>query len=829
MNNKRRFGSIIAVLAPALGGIAGCMAAEGDSASVAQSVVAADGGVSDGGTTPFVEAPRPPTVRTAADVAAFLDGVARRAGGHTLGGASTASLTGLVPRTPHPKRTVGWTCPELTGPSVIRFKFVDGTGIRLNQSQQFATINPGGLTSTQQTELDAINLLAESRDRAFDQTDAELLSMKNDAEKYSGEEMPDLTLWFDLLVTNTFVDPASSDSATCAAMKTRLQWLNSLSIVEVARPMYAITLPVFPSPPASTDIAPTTTTTLEPPHMGPLPGLDSPLLNPWLSSDFLPGWRGQGVAMVDIENSLVSFTHEKVNVYELPGGEQSASALGSAHALAAQSAAFGTAFSGNDEANPRYGTRGFAPNVGRGFSPSSDTCWGFFTCPDIAEAALRATQQTSIGDVTWLEVSPQSSSIVGARWNWAPAETEDDTYDVIRTSAAIGMVIIEPSGNDGLSIDSIVNDEPNSGALITGANVPVAPLGRANFSNFGSRLLLNAWGSAVFHAHSPVFGPDYSGFGGPLATLPSGTNVTGQQYWNGFNGTSSASALVAGAVAQYSAVFRQAFGHPMGRPGFDRAQMIARVAAQRGTAVASIGFQPEVVRTVADSILVTRLPACGTTIRDPHSSDASITIPSGIAFVAASWSPTGCAYSASAYNSAGATISEMEFGSDRGPVDLGYNPDRSFAIEANIRVSSDAAWQGIVAKEDPRNYSLWVTPTGGPVPGALHFSYQLAGSTTLCALYGDSRVDDGLTHHVAVRFDRRTSPTPIVSFFVDGVANGVRIGCAPGAPQAGGGAGANTLYIGRSFRPGSAVGNVRLFHRWVGDDEIAFHSANGST
>ena len=267
----------------------------------------------------------------------------------------------------------------------------------------------------------------------------------------------------------------------------------------------------------------------------------------------------------------------------------------------------------------------------------------------------------------------------------------------------------------------------------------------------------------------------------------------------------------------------------MGRPGFDRAQMLTRVAAQRGTAISNLGVQPEVVWTVSESILVTRIPGCGTTIRDPHASDAVITIPSGTTSIFTPWSFTGCAYTATVFDSPGATVTEMEFGSDRGPIDLGYNPDGSFTIEANVVIQPDFVWQGIVVKESPRNYGLWVTPSTWPSAGTLHFSYHPVGSSSLCPFYGNTRIDDGLPHHVAVRFDRRVGSTPLVSFFVDGVLDGEQFGCTTTAPLAGGGSGANILRIGSLFRPGSLVGNVRLFHRYVEDDEISFHVSTGAT
>ncbi len=469
----------------------------------------------------------------------------------------------------------------------------------------------------------------------------------------------------------------------------------------------------------------------------------------------------------------------------------------------------------------------FVPNVSRGFSPTGDTCF-FWSCSDSAEAVLRAAQQIAEGDVILTEIASSNSSLVDP-WVQRPIETESDVYDSIHVASALGTIVLEAAGNNGRLIDGIVNVEPDSGALLVGANSTTSPLARSSFSNYGSRVVLNAWGSHVVVAGTPSVAYGTIDPNPP----PAGTNVQGQQYYDNFGGTSSALAVATGAIAQYTSIFRYAFGHPMGHPGFDRAQTPYRVATERGTPVSNVGIQPEVVRTVVDSILVTRFPACSwLPLRDPHARDAIVTVPASVATdTGVSWSPTGCAYRATTYNSPGVTVDEMEFGSDRGPVDLGYNPDNSFTIEAYVRISTDSAWQGVIAKENPRNYWFGVTPTGGLVPGALHFSYQPAGSNTLCPLYGTRRVDDGASHQVAVRFDRRNPSAPVIRFFVDGVLDTVSNGapCGAAAPAASPGSGSNTAIIGTGFRAGSMVGNVRVSHRFVGDDEILFHFQNGST
>ncbi len=731
-----------------------------------------------------------------------------------------ASSSSLVPRPPHPRQTTPWSCEQVTGPNVVRLKFIEGTAIRIDDDGTFFSDSGPAMTPELQAELDAINTRPGTRrERSFDQSVAELLALEEDAEKETGEEHADMTLWHDILAGESWIEVAANDPEVCAKVTALLDWLNSLAIVEVAEPMSEITLPRFLNPAPAADDPPVTTGVFEPPHMGATSagGVDSPLYIPELSPDFTPGWRGDNVAVVDIESSG-GYGHEKFSVHHFGGGYERNTAEFMRHSTAAMSVVFGTAFSGNVETNPRYGTRGFVPNAHRGFSHSNDWCWIVGYCPDTAEGLLRSAPLTERGDFLML--------VVGTRMLWngfdkAPAEANSDTYDAIRIVSGIGRLTIEPAGNDGRSIDQLLNRRPHSGAIIVGANNAESFPQRAGFSNYGSRVDLNSWGGRVHHANA-VLGSEPFQFGAPL--MPD-TGLFGQQYFNNFNGTSSATPIVTGSLAQYQGVFRQTYGHPMGDPGFGRATALRELAQFWGRYVSEVGYQPEVRATVLHLILATHITTCGTLIRPPHHWDALVTIGSGITSVSAPWAPSQCAFQSSSSSTSGAFVDEEEVGSDRGPIDLGHNPDRSFVIEAHVVIpNATNDWQAIVAKENPRNFGLWVVPSwAGANSGRLHFSYLPEGYPYLCGSTGVRDIADGQPHAVALRFDRRSNGVPTISFFVDGMLDNTVSGCAGTRPVAGGGAGANRLVIGANLVPGGAVGDVRLYHRYESDQEINLH------
>jgi hypothetical protein len=187
-----------------------------------------------------------------------------------------------------------------------------------------------------------------------------------------------------------------------------------------------------------------------------------------------------------------------------------------------------------------------------------------------AQAMQRAVDLALPGDVmlleavftyTDLENSPQLTP------DWFP-----DQFDIMRAATAKGLIVVQCAGNgdkslQGQNLDDPVLDEarnrefpgleklfpnpyktgnPTSGAIFVGAGQPAGfqnMTGQARFqwSNYGSRLDVQAWGGMIVTSstadnsamHFPIL---YSG--GPNAS-----------YTSGFGGTSGAGAMIAGVIA----------------------------------------------------------------------------------------------------------------------------------------------------------------------------------------------------------------------------------------------------------------------------------------
>src|SRR5687768_8029820 len=154
-----------------------------------------------------------------------------------------------------------------------------------------------------------------------------------------------------------------------------------------------------------------------------------------------------------------------------------------------------------------------------------------------AQPILDAIAVMEFGDVLLLEAQ---TNLFG--YSLVPVEIEPAVFDVIRLATSLGIVVIEAGGNGGVDLDTVVNpggqqifnrasvDFMDSGAIIVGAASSTAPHARLGFSCHGSRIDCYGWGENV-------------------DTLSSDdTNAATNLYTTGFNGTSSASPIVTGAV-----------------------------------------------------------------------------------------------------------------------------------------------------------------------------------------------------------------------------------------------------------------------------------------
>lgn len=157
--------------------------------------------------------------------------------------------------------------------------------------------------------------------------------------------------------------------------------------------------------------------------------------------------------------------------------------------------------------------------------------WRNSTTFSTAAAILSAAQVMSRGDVLLIESQTSPARL--------PRETEALTFDAIRHAIDNDhIVVVEAAGNGATDLDAWTdtagrhtldrnsNDFRDSGAILVGAASSTAPHARLNFSNYGSRIDCYAWGENI-------------------DTLDGASTSA---YTGGFNGTSGASPIVAGAA-----------------------------------------------------------------------------------------------------------------------------------------------------------------------------------------------------------------------------------------------------------------------------------------
>ena len=193
----------------------------------------------------------------------------------------------------------------------------------------------------------------------------------------------------------------------------------------------------------------------------------------------------------------------------------------------------------------------------------------FRVAPDFLDLSMRiATQITYVtgpgrlvpGDVILIEeqiAGPRYRSNSGSQFGLVAVEWDKAIYDAIVTAVGNGIHVVEAAGNGSQNLDDPVYSKGhqqhypflpanNSGAIIVGAGAAPAAFGGSDadrsrlwFSNYGSRLDLQGWGQRVVTI----------GWGGLYNS--EGTNLL---YEGNFGGTSSASPIVAAAVALYESV-----------------------------------------------------------------------------------------------------------------------------------------------------------------------------------------------------------------------------------------------------------------------------------
>ncbi len=251
-----------------------------------------------------------------------------------------------------------------------------------------------------------------------------------------------------------------------------------------------------------------------------------------------PGGRGSGVRVLDIEGAWL-WTHEDLTAPVHTAGGSIQDQAWRNHGTATLGVIRG--------ADNGQGVRGVAPSclVGGVSIHSLST----------SAAVSNATGATAYGDVILIEVEGAGPNANGTGdYGYIPMEYWQDTFDAISIATALGRTVVEVAGNGLQDLDDPTYAglfDPavrNSGAILVGAGEP-ATLEPEWFTNHGARVDLQAWGEQVASC----------GYG----DLQGSGFAENAWYTQAFNGTSSASAIVAGAAAVLQGMTRAQFGYSL--------------------------------------------------------------------------------------------------------------------------------------------------------------------------------------------------------------------------------------------------------------------------
>lgn len=248
------------------------------------------------------------------------------------------------------------------------------------------------------------------------------------------------------------------------------------------------------------------------------------------------GLKGEGINVRDIEYGF-NKGHEElndINTFLAPGMTLPLNPLLDDPWFNHGTAVIGIVYAHDGD----YGITGMAHEANELILYPEETTAGY----NRINAITKCIDNSSTGDVIMYEMQT-----FGAFDEYVPAEYNIVVWDLTKAASDAGIVIVAAAGNgsgnlNGSSYNSY-NNRGDSGAIIVGAGTPDNQHDRLDFSTYGARVDVHAWGRNVFtigYGDYEVFGFDEN-----------------QSYTGDFGGTSSATPIVASCVIVLQSYYHQ--------------------------------------------------------------------------------------------------------------------------------------------------------------------------------------------------------------------------------------------------------------------------------
>src|SRR5437764_1299731 len=428
---------------------------------------------------------------------------------------------------------------------------------------------------------------------------------KSQLERQAGEELADLDLYYVVQAANF---------KEIAVQEQLMNQLNAFAIVEQVHP----DVPASGAQVRSPDVGSRQS------YLDPAPaGLDGRFTRGRI------GGRGEGVHFVDVEYDWITDHEDFAPSSNLFWGGRSVCPYdgnGSEH---------GTAVMGIIAARDNgMGVTGFAPNVSYGLSSvcrpfdyaaglavavfSGENVTGRMHAYVVANAINAASSALGAGDGMLIEQhTPGPGTGLScpcncSQWEYVPMEYYQESFDAIRRATARGIIVVEAAANGSQDLDRSVFDGRFNRALRDSQAILVGASGAGDgmvacFSSSAHRIDVYAWGGCVVTL----------GYGdGASAPPPFNNTAIPRHYTGGFGGTSSASAIVAGAVISVQGA-RLGAGLPRFLPGQMRDLLVSTGTPQQDApaviAARPIGVQPDLRGAFQRSVLPSS-PSTGTLV-----------------------------------------------------------------------------------------------------------------------------------------------------------------------------------------------------------------------